>query len=223
MFDAAVAALVEVIQEVRPQVMVSYDDFGGYGHPDHMMAHRVATAAAAPPPRSPTPGGRPAVDGVEVLLDRRAPFGAAAPAGGAAEAPAVPFEVPASADDLGFVVDDELVTTVVHAPDQPAAKSRALAAHATQITVSGRSSRCPTTSASRCRAPSTFGWCTASGRPAGRRRSGDRPVRRPLRARSGVSIEAGPADREPGGCQPSCWCSASSCWRSPGCSPGCSR
>ncbi len=39
--------LVEVIREVRPQVMVTYDQFGGYGHPDHIQAHRVATYAAA--------------------------------------------------------------------------------------------------------------------------------------------------------------------------------
>src|SRR6478735_11807102 len=39
--------LVEVIREVRPQVLVTYDDFGGYGHPDHIQAHRVATYAAS--------------------------------------------------------------------------------------------------------------------------------------------------------------------------------
>ena len=41
--DLLVAAthLVEVIREVRPQVMATYDDFGGYGHPDHIQAHRV--------------------------------------------------------------------------------------------------------------------------------------------------------------------------------------
>lgn len=39
--------LVRVIREVRPQVMVTYDQFGGYGHPDHIQAHRVATYAAA--------------------------------------------------------------------------------------------------------------------------------------------------------------------------------
>src|SRR5207302_1939247 len=44
-FDAAVAAAVAVIREVRPQVVVTYDDNGDYGHPDHIMAHRVATAA----------------------------------------------------------------------------------------------------------------------------------------------------------------------------------
>jgi len=38
--------LVPIIREVRPQVMVTYDQFGGYGHPDHIQAHRVATYAA---------------------------------------------------------------------------------------------------------------------------------------------------------------------------------
>ena len=37
--------LVAVIREVRPQVVVTYDQFGGYGHPDHIQAHRVATYA----------------------------------------------------------------------------------------------------------------------------------------------------------------------------------
>jgi len=46
--DLTLAAdlLVEVIREVRPQVMATYDQFGGYGHPDHVQAHRVAMYAA---------------------------------------------------------------------------------------------------------------------------------------------------------------------------------
>jgi N-acetyl-1-D-myo-inositol-2-amino-2-deoxy-alpha-D-glucopyranoside deacetylase len=38
--------LVRVIREVQPQVLVTYDQFGGYGHPDHIQAHRVATYAS---------------------------------------------------------------------------------------------------------------------------------------------------------------------------------
>jgi len=38
--------LVTVIREVRPQVLVTYDQFGNYGHPDHIQAHRVAMYAA---------------------------------------------------------------------------------------------------------------------------------------------------------------------------------
>jgi N-acetyl-1-D-myo-inositol-2-amino-2-deoxy-alpha-D-glucopyranoside deacetylase len=39
--------LVAIIREVRPQVLVTYDQFGNYGHPDHIQAHRVATYGAA--------------------------------------------------------------------------------------------------------------------------------------------------------------------------------
>ena len=45
--DRAVAALVEVLAEVRPAVVLTYDANGGYGHPDHIAAHQVALAAAA--------------------------------------------------------------------------------------------------------------------------------------------------------------------------------
>jgi N-acetyl-1-D-myo-inositol-2-amino-2-deoxy-alpha-D-glucopyranoside deacetylase len=40
--DEAAGHLVDVIREVRPQVLVTYDEQGGYGHPDHIQAHRVA-------------------------------------------------------------------------------------------------------------------------------------------------------------------------------------
>lgn len=39
--------LVAVIREVRPQVLVTYDEFGNYGHPDHVQANRVAHYAVA--------------------------------------------------------------------------------------------------------------------------------------------------------------------------------
>jgi N-acetyl-1-D-myo-inositol-2-amino-2-deoxy-alpha-D-glucopyranoside deacetylase len=42
----AAGHLVAVIREVQPQVLVTYDPFGGYGHPDHIQAHRVAMYAA---------------------------------------------------------------------------------------------------------------------------------------------------------------------------------
>ncbi len=37
--------LVPVIRDRRPQVLISYNEVGGYGHPDHVQAHRVATYA----------------------------------------------------------------------------------------------------------------------------------------------------------------------------------
>lgn len=44
-FDQAVERLLAVVREVRPQVMVSYNDFGGYGHPDHIRAALITKAA----------------------------------------------------------------------------------------------------------------------------------------------------------------------------------
>jgi N-acetyl-1-D-myo-inositol-2-amino-2-deoxy-alpha-D-glucopyranoside deacetylase len=43
--DQAAAALLDVIREVSPQVLVTYDANGFYGHPDHIQAHRVAWRA----------------------------------------------------------------------------------------------------------------------------------------------------------------------------------
>jgi N-acetyl-1-D-myo-inositol-2-amino-2-deoxy-alpha-D-glucopyranoside deacetylase len=43
--DEAAGALLDVIREVRPQVLVTYDANGFYGHPDHIQAHRVAWRA----------------------------------------------------------------------------------------------------------------------------------------------------------------------------------
>jgi len=38
--------LVEVIEEVKPHILITYDEIGGYGHPDHIQAHRVAMCAS---------------------------------------------------------------------------------------------------------------------------------------------------------------------------------
>ena len=45
--DVAAQRLAEVIRRYRPDVLVTYDENGGYGHPDHIQAHRVTMAAAA--------------------------------------------------------------------------------------------------------------------------------------------------------------------------------
>ncbi len=44
--EQAALELVEIIRDRKPQVLISYDDFGGYGHPDHIKAHQVAMRAA---------------------------------------------------------------------------------------------------------------------------------------------------------------------------------
>ena len=61
--NQAARALLDVIREVRPQVLVTYDANGFYGHPDHIQAHRVGL------PRFPA-GRRPRAG--QVLRHRRA-------------------------------------------------------------------------------------------------------------------------------------------------------
>jgi LmbE family N-acetylglucosaminyl deacetylase len=43
--DGATARLVEIAREVRPAAIVSYDENGNYGHPDHINAARIAREA----------------------------------------------------------------------------------------------------------------------------------------------------------------------------------
>src|ERR1700730_15600684 len=58
-FDEAVGKVVRIMREERPDVVVTYDENGGYGHPDHIRAHQVAVAAfkaAGDPERFPDAG-----------------------------------------------------------------------------------------------------------------------------------------------------------------------
>lgn len=41
----SVARLVELVRRERPHVLVSYNAYGGYGHPDHIMAYRITALA----------------------------------------------------------------------------------------------------------------------------------------------------------------------------------
>jgi N-acetyl-1-D-myo-inositol-2-amino-2-deoxy-alpha-D-glucopyranoside deacetylase len=137
-FDAAVVALVEVIRRLRPQVVVTYDDFGGYGHPDHIMAHRVATAAVAAAPQPDYPGASGAPWTVSKVYWTAMPKSVLARGIDAMrDLPNSPFAGITSVDDVPFAVDDELVTTAVDAREHVEAKMRALAAHVTQISVDG--------------------------------------------------------------------------------------
>jgi len=119
--DEAAAQLLAVIGEVEPQVIVTYDARGYYGHPDHIQAHRVAWRAFT------------------LAGDRVAKFYATAMPRSALPAviagPPPRFRPIASAADLAFGVPDEAVTTEIDARGYVNAKLAAMAAHATQITV----------------------------------------------------------------------------------------
>ena len=57
--DEATERLVRLVRHYRPQVLVTYNEQGGYGHPDHLMAHAITVAAfgaAGDPARYPQAG-----------------------------------------------------------------------------------------------------------------------------------------------------------------------
>ncbi len=122
----AAAQLADVIAEIRPHVVVTYDPGGGYGHPDHIQTHRVTTAAldaAAERWRVPkfywtvmtTTTFQAGVDalGPDDLLDG--------------------WTWPV--DEVPFAFADDLISAVIDAPEYLPAKAAAIAAHATQMTL----------------------------------------------------------------------------------------
>ena len=132
--DAAASYLVPIIRTNRPQVLLTYNENGGYGHPDHIQAHRVALRGrelAADPDYRPGLGEPWEVAkvyymafprsliarGIELLRERGEPdlFGIT------------------DAKDAPFATDDELVTTDIDGSAYAEQARRALAAHRTQI------------------------------------------------------------------------------------------
>lgn len=124
--EKAATELAAIIDEIKPQVMVTYDEFGGYGHPDHIQTNKVAMRASELAkwqiqkiywnimPKSIVK------QGMDAMKDKGSDFFGAE-----------------SVDDLPFAKDDSFVTTVVHAPRQVEKKMAAMRAHATQITLDG--------------------------------------------------------------------------------------
>ncbi len=134
-FASAVAQLVAVVREIRPQVLITYDEIGGYGHPDHIMAHRVAMAAVD---AAAQPGGEGEPWQIQKVYWGAVPksllqagIDALAASGESL------FEGVTTADDLPFGNSDDEITTVIDATAYAKQKNDALRAHATQISVDG--------------------------------------------------------------------------------------
>jgi N-acetyl-1-D-myo-inositol-2-amino-2-deoxy-alpha-D-glucopyranoside deacetylase len=132
--------LVEIIREVRPHALVTYDQFGGYGHPDHIQAHRVAMYAAS---LAGVPSYRLDLGAAwdvpkiywnamsesrmrEAVRRMRANGDEETFAGLDPDGPMPPFVTP-----------DELISTRIDARDYAATKLRALKQHATQVETDG--------------------------------------------------------------------------------------
>jgi len=126
--DSAAQDLVKIILEVKPDVLVTYDDFGGYGHPDHIQAHRVAMRAAELV--------APEWD-IKKIYWNTMPRSVIQKGIDAMKAAGSDFMGVESADDLPFAKPDEVVTTHIdgsHFVDQ---KMKAMASHPTQIALDG--------------------------------------------------------------------------------------
>lgn len=134
----AAVELVPVIRELRPQVVVTYDDFGGYGHPDHIQAHRVTHYAVdlAASPTFRRDLGEPW--SVQKVYWTAFPRGIVRAGIEALKAQGIEDEFTAmDPDDLPFACDDDLVTTAIDATDFLPRKMAALRAHGTQVSVDG--------------------------------------------------------------------------------------
>jgi N-acetyl-1-D-myo-inositol-2-amino-2-deoxy-alpha-D-glucopyranoside deacetylase len=140
--EGAAGLLAAIIREVRPQVVLTYDPEWGYGHPDHIQAHRVTTRAvdlAAVPsnPDDSAAGGDgwivPRICWARVTrswaLAERTRSAKGAPASMVARDAHAPFP-PA-------VVDDGLVDVALDVRAVMDRTAAALRAHATQVRVEG--------------------------------------------------------------------------------------
>ena len=119
-FDEQVDQLVAVLEEVRPQVVVTYGPDGGYGHPDHVRAHEITAAAVRRVPARIFCAvvGRSTLDtGLAKLAGRDG----------------LPFRMP-EPDELPSV-PDETIRVRIDVTEQRAARVAAMRAHATQVAV----------------------------------------------------------------------------------------
>jgi N-acetyl-1-D-myo-inositol-2-amino-2-deoxy-alpha-D-glucopyranoside deacetylase len=132
--DEAAGRLADVVREVRPQVVITYEPDGGYGHPDHVQAHRVAMRAVELA-RLQGAGG--------IAWDVPKVYWSVMPESvmrAALRDMAAHREVPWEGWDPdgplpSMVVPDEQVTSVVDGSAHYVAKSAAMRAHASQIAV----------------------------------------------------------------------------------------
>jgi N-acetyl-1-D-myo-inositol-2-amino-2-deoxy-alpha-D-glucopyranoside deacetylase len=131
----AVGALVDVIRTLRPHVVVTYDANGGYGHPDHVRAHVVTTAAVAAAGTEDYPGTQWTVPKFYWTVIARSAFMAGWEALGPDDLRPEWVIPPADGEFGGLGYSDEEIDAVVEDPDALPAKRSALAAHATQLIV----------------------------------------------------------------------------------------
>lgn len=126
-FDEPVTALVDVLESFAPQVVVTYDSAGTYGHPDHKLVHEVTAAALAAVSNAAGSGSPKVYESVTEFSALQAGLAAAADRVPDGWRMPEPGELPSYAD--------ELITAAIDVSAVLDRKVAALAAHATQVTV----------------------------------------------------------------------------------------
>ncbi len=132
--DAAAGRVVAIIRRVKPQVVVTYDPRGGYGHPDHIAAHKATVAAfdaAADPDRYPEQNLEPWQ--ADKLYYAALPLSGLVHMGEVMRERGVPIPFGEDFDPASIAVPDEQITTYVNVEDYIGQKRAALRVHKTQI------------------------------------------------------------------------------------------
>lgn len=121
--------LAERLAMLLPDLVLTYDAQGGYGHPDHIQTHRVTVAAVASLPAAVRPRLYAVLTPRSWAREDRAWLAEHVPAGAGLTVPAADDPFPPS------VVADDVVTHAIEDPAAREAQVRALREHATQVTV----------------------------------------------------------------------------------------
>lgn len=132
--------LVPLIRDRRPQVLLTYDEIGGYGHPDHVQAHRVAMYGyllAGVPTYRPDLGEPWSIPRVLWNTMSRERMRAGIEALRAAGDTETFADWNLDDADLTMVSGDEDIVAEVAGEEYVEAKLKAMRAHATQITEDG--------------------------------------------------------------------------------------
>jgi len=125
-FEEASDYLVKVIDEVKPHILITYDEIGGYGHPDHIQAHRIAMRASEKSKWQ-----------IQKIYWNTMPKSVLAEGMAKMKELGSDFFGADNVDDLPFAKEDSFVTSLIDGNSYVDAKMAAMKAHHTQISLDG--------------------------------------------------------------------------------------
>ena len=124
--EEAADYLVAVIEEVKPHILITYDEIGGYGHPDHIQAHRVAMRASEKSEWE-----------IQKIYWNTIPKSMIAASMEKLKEIGSDFFGTDNIDEIAFAKDDEFVDALIDGNSYVEQKMAAMKAHYTQISLDG--------------------------------------------------------------------------------------